>query len=163
MQTRRPVTTTLSRLHTSLIVGWDRAVVTSLAEDLGHELVDLVLPLLPEAAPELLRMLADHQGYNELWLLRNHAPLLWRRARTQLVARMEAAGAMVRPVELFADIAREAPLGEREEVRALALAALGHEHDPARRVEALLEWAPIEAPDRRAAMVAEALDLVRAA
>lgn len=163
VQTRCPLSTTPSRLHTSLLSGWDRAVLTSLAEDLGHEFVDLVLPLLPEAAPELLRLLADHQGYNELWLLRNHAPLLWRHARAPFIARIAVAGPMLSPVELLADIAREASADEQGEVRALALAALGREHDPMRRGEALLEWAPLEAPDRRAAMIAEAVEIIRSA
>ncbi|MEP7122577.1 MAG: hypothetical protein ABJE95_16765 [Byssovorax sp.] len=157
------MTTTPSRLQTSLLTGWDRAVLASLAEDLGHDFVDLVLPLLPEAAPELLRLLANHQGYNELWLLRSHAPLLWRHARDQLLARLDVVLPMVSPVELLASIARKAPPHEQDELRALARATLEREHDPMRRGRALLEWAPFEAPDRGAAMIAEALDLVRSA
>ena len=153
------MTTTPSRLHTSLLCGWDRAVFRSLAEDLGHEFVDVVLPLLPEAAPELARLLKDHEGYHELWLLRNHAALMWRHARAELTARLDAVLPMLSPVELLASIAAEAPPHELEEVRALALAALAKEQDPMRRGRALLEWAPFEAPDRRAAMIAKALDL----
>jgi hypothetical protein len=158
-----PVIIDPSRLHTSLLSGWDRAVMTSLAEDLGREFVGLVLPLLPEAAPELVRLLAGHQGYNELWLLRNHAPLLWRHARAELVARLDAVLPMLSPVELLANIAREAPPHEREELRALALAALAREQDPMRRGRALLDWAPFEAPDGRAAMIEEALEIIRSA
>jgi hypothetical protein len=157
------LTTTPSRLQTSLLSGWDRAVLASLAEDLGHEFVDLVLPLLPEAAPELVRLLAGHQGYNELWLLRNHAALLWRHARVELLARLDVALPMLSPVELLARIAREAPPHELDEIRALALAALAQEREPMQRGQALLDWAPFEAPDRGAAMIAEALDLVRVA
>ena len=138
-------------------------MLASLAEDLGHELVDLVLPLLPEAAPELLRLLAGHQGYNELWLLRNHAPLLWRHARAEFAARLDVVLPMMSPVELLASVAREAPPDELPAIRALSLAALAREQEPMRRGRALLEWAPFEAPDRGAAMIAEALDLVRAA
>ena len=137
--------------------------MTSLAEDLGHELVALVLPLLPEAAPELLRLLAGHQGYNELWLLHKHAPLLWRHARAGFIERMDAVLPMASPVELLADVAREAPSHELEEIRALAMAALAREQEPMRRGRALLDWAPLEAPDRRAAMIAEAMDIIRAA
>ncbi len=162
-QTPHPVTTPLSRLHTSLLAGWDRAVLTSLAEDLGHEFVALVLPLLPEAAPEFARLLAGHQGYNELWLLLEHAPLLWRHARAELVARLDAGVPMLNLVELLADIAREAPPHEREELRARAMAALSQEQNPRDRGRALLDWAPLEAPDRSAAMIAEALDIVRSA
>jgi hypothetical protein len=156
------VTTTPSHLHTSLLCGWDRAVLRSLAEDLGHELVDVVLPLLPEAAPELARLLQDHEGYNELWLLRNHASLLWRHARAELLARLDAVLPMLSPVEVLARIAADAPADELPEIRALALAALAREEEPMRRGRALLEWAPFEAPDRRAAMIAEALDLALA-
>lgn len=157
------MTTDPSRLHTSLLSGWDRAVLTSLAEDLGHEFVALVLPLLPEAAPEFVRLLVGHQGYNEVWLLHQHAPLLWRHARAEFVARLDAVLPMISPVELLARVAREAPPHEQEEIRALAVAALAREQEPMRRGRALLDWAPHEAPERRAAMVAEALDIVRSA
>src|SRR5690349_5449767 len=115
-----------TRLHTSVLEGWDRAVLASLAEDLGREFVDVLLPLIPEAAPELLDLVNGHEGYNELWLLDHHAPLLWRHARERFLARVGAVRPMISPVELFAAIAREAP-DELPELRAHAMAALDAE------------------------------------
>lgn len=152
-----------NRLHTSVLAGYSRAVLASLAQDLGHEFVAVILPLLPEAAPELLQLLAGHRGYNELWLLREHAALLWRHARAGFVERASAVLPMLSPVELFADAARAAPEEERAELRALVMAALAREEDPVRRGRALLDWAPLEPADGGAAMIAEALDVVRAA
>lgn len=130
----------------------------SLARDLPRAYVDLILPLIPEAAPEILT-LSQHGNYEELYLLRGHAPLLWRCARAQFLERLSANAGMVPVVPTLAKVADTIPPSEREALEAAVARALDAEVEPEDRLDALLAWSRYAHPDQRASMEREALAL----
>lgn len=149
------------RLFASLSRAWHHAVTVSNAADLPREYVNVLLPLMPEAAESILRALQGSEAYAEEWLLREHAPLLARHARALMFERVFAVSAGFSPVELLARAAVSFPLDERGPFRDLALPAIAPTRaTPTSTIEALLAWSDAEPPEGRDALVAEALALL---
>ncbi len=57
------------RLFTSLAGAWDRAVAVSNSEDLPREYINVILPLMPDAAEAMLRAQRGTLDYGEAWLM----------------------------------------------------------------------------------------------
>ncbi|MEZ4404881.1 MAG: hypothetical protein R3A52_00105 [Polyangiales bacterium] len=148
-------------LLTSLTRAWERAVATTGARELPREYVNVILPLMPESAPDILRALRDIPGFGEGWLLREHAPLLARYAPDLFLERVGEIPLPFPRAVLVADAALGLPLADRGPFRARALALLAAETHPAERLLGLLGWARAEEPGPAAdAMLSEARALL---
>ena len=135
--------------------GYTRAVRASRAADLSREFVDVVLPLLPEAAPEFLELVEGNE-LNEGWMSVTHAPVLWRHARERFIARLGKYRFPCTANSLFAKVAAQLP---SEEVPALRTLARQHARESDRgfdRAAELLVWLPALSPVECAACIDEA-------
>ncbi len=145
-------------LH-SLSRAWSRALTVAGSDDLPREYVNVLLPLMPEVAADLLRA---HRGsdFAEVFLLLDHAPLLGRHARDVLLARVAELHLPLSPVEIVASAALGVPPDERGPFRERALALLATETRPDARLGALLAWAGAETADVAPRLIAEAFALL---
>lgn len=146
-------------LFARLSRAWDRAVAVSGAEDLPEEFVNVILPLMPEVAGDILRALREDQ-YGEEALLLDHAPLLARYARDLFLERVVTVSVAGSPVPVIAEAALAVPPEERAPFRAAALDVLARTSAPEERVGALLAWKRVEPDDVAARLTAEALALL---
>lgn len=147
-------------LLTALRATVARAMAVSGADDLPREYVNVLLPLMPELAGDLL--LAMREGdYGEGYLMRDHAPLLACHARAAFLSRLTELRLPVSPVEVLADAAAGLAPGERGELRALAQSLLDGGRFDDFRLRARLAWARLEAGEERERLVDDAIALLR--
>lgn len=148
------------RLFTSLAGAWDRAVAVSNSEDLPREYINVILPLMPDAAEAMLRAQRGTLDYGEAWLMREHAPLLARHARELFFERVFEVPRPFSPVVLLAQAAEGVSPAERGEFRAKALPALEAEHAPGELAYLLLAWRRVEPDDVAAELTERVLALL---
>lgn len=133
-----------------------RAAAVSAAEDLPREYLNVLLPVMPELAPDLLRGVRAGD-YGEGYLMLDHAPLLARHAREAFFARLPEAFLPVSPVEVLARAAEPLPVDERAPLRALAHALMDSGRHEDFAAHARLAWAGVEPEGGREGLVDEAL------
>ncbi len=147
-------------LLASLTRAWGRAVALSASDDLPREYANVLLPLMPEMAGDLLRAHEGSRYYAEGFLMREHAPLLGRYARDLFLERIFAVHLPCSPVEIVAKAALGVAPEARGPFRERALPAIERDTDPASRVAAMLAWRKAEPDDVAARITAEALALL---
>lgn len=134
----------LDTLRGAIDAAWRRTQAAALSTELSHDLMPIVLRLYPEAAPEILA-LAEPGSFSAAYLLRDHAPVLWRTTPARFLERLRASAGHVPVVSTLARVMDTlAPGDDRAALERLAaegLAAPGAaEIAPERAVLARLAW-----------------------